>query len=61
MRGNGFRMPSSPSPTAWRSRTTPGVDAVIQPGGSIRDNDSVQYCDEHGVAMVMTGFRHFKH
>ena len=38
-----------------------GVDAVIQPGGSIRDNDSVQYCDEHGVAMVMTGFRHFKH
>lgn len=38
-----------------------GIDAVIQPGGSIRDNDSIQYCDENGVAMVMTGFRHFKH
>jgi len=38
-----------------------GIDAVIQPGGSIRDNESIKYCDEHGVAMVMTGFRHFKH
>ncbi len=37
-----------------------GIDAVIQPGGSIRDNDSIQYCDENGIAMVMTGFRHFK-
>lgn len=38
-----------------------GIDAVIQPGGSIRDNDSIKYCDENGIAMVMTGFRHFKH
>lgn len=38
-----------------------GIDAVIQPGGSIRDNDSIQFCDENGIAMVMTGFRHFKH
>lgn len=38
-----------------------GVDAVIQPGGSVRDNDSVAYCDAHGIAMAMTGFRHFKH
>ncbi len=38
-----------------------GIDAVIQPGGSIRDNDSVEYCDKNGIAMVMTGFRHFKH
>ena len=38
-----------------------GITAVIQPGGSIRDNDSIKYCDENGVAMVMTGFRHFKH
>ncbi len=38
-----------------------GVKAVIQPGGSIRDNESVEYCDQHGIAMVMTGFRHFKH
>lgn len=38
-----------------------GVDAVIEPGGSIRDEDSVRYCDEHGMRMVFTGFRHFKH
>ncbi len=38
-----------------------GVDAVIQPGGSIRDNDSIDYCNNNGIAMVMTGFRHFKH
>ena len=38
-----------------------GIDAVIQPGGSIRDNDSVEYCDKNGIAMVMTGIRHFKH
>ncbi len=35
--------------------------AVIQPGGSIRDTDSVDYCREHGMTMVMTGFRHFRH
>lgn len=38
-----------------------GIDAVIQPGGSIRDNESIKYCDENGVVMVMTGFRHFRH
>ena len=38
-----------------------GIKAVIQPGGSIRDNDSVQYCDNHGLSMSMTGVRHFKH
>ncbi|UTW64232.1 bifunctional phosphoribosylaminoimidazolecarboxamide formyltransferase/IMP cyclohydrolase [bacterium SCSIO 12741] len=38
-----------------------GIKAVIQPGGSIRDKDSVEYCDEHGMAMVITGTRHFKH
>jgi phosphoribosylaminoimidazolecarboxamide formyltransferase/IMP cyclohydrolase len=38
-----------------------GVTAVIQPGGSIRDQDSVQACDEHGLAMVLTGVRHFRH
>ena len=38
-----------------------GVDAVIQPGGSIRDNDSVEFCREHNMTMVMTGFRHFRH
>ena len=38
-----------------------GIEAIIQPGGSIRDKDSVAYCKEHNLAMVMTGKRHFKH
>lgn len=38
-----------------------GVISVIQPGGSIKDQDSVDYCDAHGMSMVVTGFRHFKH
>jgi phosphoribosylaminoimidazolecarboxamide formyltransferase/IMP cyclohydrolase len=38
-----------------------GVVAVTQPGGSIKDQDSVDYCDAHQMAMVMTGIRHFKH
>jgi phosphoribosylaminoimidazolecarboxamide formyltransferase / IMP cyclohydrolase len=38
-----------------------GIDCVIQPGGSIRDKDSIEFCDAHDMAMVVTGFRHFKH
>jgi phosphoribosylaminoimidazolecarboxamide formyltransferase / IMP cyclohydrolase len=38
-----------------------GITAFIQPGGSIRDKDSVAYCQTHGLALVMTGLRHFKH
>ena len=38
-----------------------GVDAVIQPGGSVRDQDTIDYCNDHDIAMVMTGIRHFKH
>ncbi len=38
-----------------------GIKAVVQPGGSIRDADSVAYCDSHDIAMVFTGRRHFKH
>lgn len=38
-----------------------GITAVIQPGGSIKDQLSIDYCDENGLAMVMTGTRHFKH
>ncbi len=38
-----------------------GIRAVIQPGGSIKDQDSIAYCDGHDMAMVFTGFRHFKH
>lgn len=38
-----------------------GITAVIQPGGSIKDQLTFDYCNEHGIAMVITGFRHFKH
>jgi phosphoribosylaminoimidazolecarboxamide formyltransferase/IMP cyclohydrolase len=38
-----------------------GIEAFIQPGGSIRDKDSIDYCIENNLAMVMTGMRHFKH
>ena len=38
-----------------------GITAFIQPGGSIRDKDSIEYCKQHNLAMVITGLRHFKH
>ncbi len=38
-----------------------GITAIIQPGGSIRDEESIQACDEYGIAMVFTGHRHFRH
>jgi phosphoribosylaminoimidazolecarboxamide formyltransferase / IMP cyclohydrolase len=38
-----------------------GVKAVIHPGGSINDQKSIDYCNEHDLAMVLSGFRHFKH
>ena len=38
-----------------------GVDAVIAPGGSIRDQESIDYCNANGMAMLFTGLRHFKH
>ncbi|HOP42528.1 MAG TPA: bifunctional phosphoribosylaminoimidazolecarboxamide formyltransferase/IMP cyclohydrolase [Flavobacteriales bacterium] len=38
-----------------------GITAVVQPGGSIRDQESIDYCDAHGMAMCITGNRHFKH
>jgi phosphoribosylaminoimidazolecarboxamide formyltransferase/IMP cyclohydrolase len=38
-----------------------GISAIIQPGGSIKDKESIAYCDNNGVSMVLTGNRHFKH
>ncbi|MBN2174009.1 MAG: bifunctional phosphoribosylaminoimidazolecarboxamide formyltransferase/IMP cyclohydrolase [Bacteroidales bacterium] len=38
-----------------------GIKSVIQPGGSVRDQDSIDFCNQHGMSMVFTGFRHFKH
>ncbi len=50
-----------PFPDCVEIADNAGITAVVQPGGSIKDNLSVEYCDEHGLAMVMTGVRHFKH
>ena len=38
-----------------------GITSVVQPGGSIKDSESIAFCDAHGQSMVFTGFRHFKH
>jgi len=38
-----------------------GIKAIVQPGGSMRDQDSIDACNENGIAMVFTGLRHFKH
>ncbi|MFI5172283.1 MAG: bifunctional phosphoribosylaminoimidazolecarboxamide formyltransferase/IMP cyclohydrolase [Chitinophagales bacterium] len=38
-----------------------GITAVIQPGGSVRDQESIDYCNAHGLSMVLSGVRHFKH
>jgi phosphoribosylaminoimidazolecarboxamide formyltransferase/IMP cyclohydrolase len=38
-----------------------GITAIVQPGGSVRDGEVIQAADEHGIAMIFTGLRHFKH
>jgi phosphoribosylaminoimidazolecarboxamide formyltransferase/IMP cyclohydrolase len=38
-----------------------GITAIVQPGGSVRDNDSIDYCNQNGIAMIFSGIRHFKH
>ncbi|HYW94789.1 MAG TPA: bifunctional phosphoribosylaminoimidazolecarboxamide formyltransferase/IMP cyclohydrolase PurH, partial [Bacteroidales bacterium] len=38
-----------------------GVTSVVQPGGSVRDKDSIEFCNQNGMSMVFTGIRHFKH
>jgi phosphoribosylaminoimidazolecarboxamide formyltransferase/IMP cyclohydrolase len=38
-----------------------GISAIVQPGGSVRDQDSIDFCSSNGVAMVFTGKRHFRH
>jgi phosphoribosylaminoimidazolecarboxamide formyltransferase/IMP cyclohydrolase len=38
-----------------------GITAVIQPGGSMRDKEVIEAADQHGIAMVLTGMRHFRH
>ena len=50
-----------PMPDTVEEAVKAGVTAIIQPGGSIRDQDSVDVCNKHNIAMVYTGIRHFKH
>ena len=38
-----------------------GLRFIVQPGGSIKDKDSIEACDQHGIAMLFTGVRHFRH
>ncbi len=50
-----------PFPDCVEIADNEGITAVIQPGGSVRDQLSFDYCNDHGLAMVTTGIRHFKH
>jgi len=50
-----------PFPDCVEIADNEGIKTVIQPGGSIKDKDSIEYCDAHAMAMVFTGTRHFKH
>lgn len=50
-----------PFPDCVELANNEGVKTVVQPGGSIKDQDSIDFCDANGMAMVMTGNRHFKH
>ena len=55
------RTRSSRSATASTRSPPPGATAVVQPGGSVRDAEVIAAADEHGLAMVFTGRRHFRH
>ena len=50
-----------PFPDSVTTAHEAGISAVVQPGGSVRDQESIDYCNKTGVAMVFTGVRHFKH
>jgi phosphoribosylaminoimidazolecarboxamide formyltransferase / IMP cyclohydrolase len=50
-----------PFPDNVHAAAAAGVTAIIQPGGSVKDKDSIAACGEHGIAMLFTGVRHFRH
>ena len=50
-----------PFPDCVEIANSAGITAVIHPGGSVKDKDSIDYCNAHDMAMVITGYRHFKH
>ena len=69
LRAAGERAPGSalasdalfPFPDSVELAAEGGVRAVVQPGGSLRDDEVIAACDRLGVAMVVTGYRHFRH
>ena len=50
-----------PMPDTVEEAARAGVSVIIQPGGSLKDDLSIAACDEHGIAMIFTGMRHFRH
>ncbi len=50
-----------PFPDCVDAAAKAGITAIIQPGGSIKDKESIEACNKYGIAMVFTGMRHFKH
>ncbi len=50
-----------PFPDSIESAADAGIAAIIQPGGSVKDNEVIAACNEHGIPMVLTGRRHFRH
>ena len=50
-----------PFPDCVEIASKAGVKAIVQPGGSVRDNESIDCCNKHKIAMVLTSIRHFKH
>ncbi|WP_143959556.1 bifunctional phosphoribosylaminoimidazolecarboxamide formyltransferase/IMP cyclohydrolase [Litoribacter populi] len=50
-----------PFPDCVEIASKEGISSVVQPGGSIKDQDSIDFCDQAGMSMVLTGVRHFKH
>ena len=50
-----------PFPDCVEAAAKAGISAIIQPGGSIRDQESIDACNRYGIAMIFTGMRHFKH
>jgi len=50
-----------PFPDVVQAAAAAGITAIIQPGGSLRDEESIKAADEAGISMLFTGMRHFKH
>ena len=50
-----------PMPDTVEEAAKAGIKVIIQPGGSVKDNESIEMCDKHGIAMIFTGMRHFRH